>query len=67
MSGLANPILPPNLLLGIGLYEQFHSPVAMQQMLQAATGKEPREQQTIGDFATNRARRLARFPPLPII
>ncbi|CAN1213254.1 alpha/beta hydrolase [Tumidithrix helvetica PCC 7403] len=62
MRGDANPIAPPNLLIGGGLYEQFHPPRLMREMLRDATGSAIAEFQTVGDFAKGRARRFAVSP-----
>jgi dienelactone hydrolase len=62
MSGLATPIVPSNLLLGIGLYDDFHPPSLMREMLETATGKTIFEQQQSGDFAKGTARKLVISP-----
>ncbi len=62
MSADINRILPPNLLMGIGLYEQFHSPAAMRLMLQQGTDPLAKAFQTYGDFKRGTARRLVISP-----
>ncbi|MBE9228129.1 alpha/beta fold hydrolase [Phormidium sp. LEGE 05292] len=62
MSGLATPIYPANLLMGIGLYEQLHPPSLMREMLQSATGKNISEFQQSGDFQSGKARLLVISP-----
>ncbi|MEB3180239.1 MAG: alpha/beta fold hydrolase [Nostocaceae cyanobacterium] len=62
MSGVANRITPPNLLLVIGVYEQFHHPAIMREMLREATGKNIQELQQVGDFNQGTARMLVISP-----
>ena len=62
MSGIANRITPPNLLLVIGLYEQFHHPGIMREMLREAIGKNIQEWQQMGDFNQGTARMLVISP-----
>lgn len=62
MSGIANQITPPNLLLLIGLYEQFHSPSTMREMLREATGQKINEFQQMGEFMKGTARLLVISP-----
>ncbi|HEY9618167.1 MAG TPA: alpha/beta hydrolase [Microcoleaceae cyanobacterium] len=62
MRGISTPKIPQNLLLGIGLYEQFHPATAMREMLQQATGKSLVESQFSGDFQQGTARLLAISP-----
>lgn len=59
MRGISTPKIPQNLLLGIGLYEQFHPAAAMREMLQQATGKSLVESQFSGNFPQGTARLLA--------
>ena len=49
---------PANLLMGIGLYEEFHSPAAMRETLQQGTGEATQEFQLKGDFQDGEARKL---------
>jgi acetyl esterase/lipase len=59
MSAEVAPTIPPNLLMGIGLYEEFHTPSLMREMLQEATKEEaPQVGQIYGNFANGTARKL---------
>ncbi len=59
MSAEVTPTIPPNLLMGIGLYEQFHTPSLMREMLQEATKeKTPQVGQIYGNFTNGTARKL---------
>ncbi|GET43530.1 hypothetical protein MiSe_83550 [Microseira wollei NIES-4236] len=62
MSGVATRITPPNLFLLIGLYEQFHLPSIMREMLRQATGRNINEFQQVGDFTKGTARMLVISP-----
>ncbi len=53
---------PANLLMGIGLYEEFHTPSAMAEMLQEATKAPPVAGQMYGNFANGTARKLVIAP-----
>ncbi len=50
--------LPANLFMGIGLYEEFHTPTDMREMLQQATGEKTSEFSIKGDFPKGTARQL---------
>ena len=58
MSAEISRISPANLLMGIGLYEELHSPAAMRETLQQGTGEETQEFQLKGDFQNGSARKL---------
>ncbi|BBC26776.1 alpha/beta hydrolase [Pseudanabaena sp. ABRG5-3] len=58
MSADISPNQPANLFMGIGLYEEFHTPDAMREMLQQSTGESAKEFQLKGDFAKGSARKL---------
>lgn len=62
MSADINRFSPPNLFMGIGLYEQFHLPKAMRLMLHQGTGENTREFQLYGDFVKGTARKLVISP-----
>lgn len=62
MSAPATPTVPPNLFMGIGLYEQFHSPGVMRQMLQEATGQAIAPGEQAGEFSEGTARKLVISP-----
>jgi hypothetical protein len=62
MSAEVTPTLPANLFMGIGLYEEFHTPDAMREMLQLATGEATKEFQLKGDFKKGSARKLVISP-----
>ena len=49
---------PANLFMGIGLYEEFHTPADMREMLQQATGEITSEFSIKGDFLKGTARQL---------
>jgi alpha/beta superfamily hydrolase len=50
--------LPANLFMGIGLYEEFHTPADMREMLQQATESINSEFSFTGDFLKGTARQL---------
>jgi pimeloyl-ACP methyl ester carboxylesterase len=50
--------LPANLFMGIGLYEEFHTPADMREMLQQATSEITPEFSLKGDFLKTTARQL---------
>ena len=59
MSAEVTPRRPANLLMGIGLYEEFHTPEAMIEMLQDATAiSQPQAHQLYGNFTDGTARKL---------
>ena len=58
MSAEISRTSPANLLMGIGLYEELHSPAAMRETLQQGTGEETQEFQLKGDFQNGSARKL---------
>lgn len=58
MSADISPTQPANLFMGIGLYEEFHTPDAMREMLQQSTGENAKEFQLKGNFAKGSARKL---------
>ena len=58
MSADVSPNQPANLFMGIGLYEEFHTPDAMREMLQQSTGESVKEFQLKGYFAKGSARKL---------
>ncbi len=62
MRGLASPISPANLLLGIGLYEEFHPLPEVQAMLREASGRSLPPFQQTGDFKAGTARMLVVSP-----
>lgn len=62
MRGQVSTVVPPNLLLAIGLYEQFHPLAGMREMLQTATEREVGEFQLSGDFTKSTARMLVVSP-----
>ncbi|HEY9689064.1 MAG TPA: alpha/beta fold hydrolase, partial [Coleofasciculaceae cyanobacterium] len=62
MSADINRFLPPNLLMGIGLYEQFHLPHTMRLMLQQGVGQPAKEFQLYGGFTKGSARKLVISP-----
>jgi len=57
-----NYLVPPNLLMGIGLYEQFHPPHLMRSMLHQSTGALPIADRQYGDFQRGNARKLVISP-----
>jgi hypothetical protein len=58
MSAEISRTSPANLLLGIGLYEELHSPAAMRETLQQGTGEATIEFQLKGDSQDGSARKL---------
>ena len=62
MSADINRFLPSNLFMGIGLYEQFHTPDAMRSMLQQGTEPTAKESQLYGDVSKGTARKLVISP-----
>lgn len=58
MSAEISRTRPPNLFMGIGLYEELHSPAAMRETLQQGTGEATKEFQLKGNFADGSARKL---------
>ncbi len=58
MSAEISRTSPANLLMGIGLYEELHSPTAMRETLQQGTGEATTEFQLKGDFSDGSARKL---------
>ncbi len=58
MTADVSRVAPSNLLMGIGLYEEFHSPRALRTMLEQATGEPPQVGQQYGDFGNGTARKL---------
>ncbi|MCH9055945.1 lysophospholipase [Synechococcus sp. PCC 6716] len=58
MSSDINPLLPPNLFMGSGLYEQFHTPTMMRAMLRQGTIPTAVANQTYGDLSQGRGRKL---------
>jgi len=57
-----NRVLPPNLLMGTGLYEQFYTPEVMRSMLQQGTGEAAKEFQFYGNLTKGTARKLIISP-----
>jgi acetyl esterase/lipase len=62
MSADITRFLPSNLFMGIGLYEQFHTPDAMRSTLQQGTEPTAKESQLYGDFTRGTARKLIISP-----
>lgn len=62
MTGLATVTTPPNLFLGVGLYEQINPPHQFRTMLQQATNSDRppciNSDRICGDFSTGTARQL---------
>ncbi|MDB9312811.1 alpha/beta fold hydrolase [Spirulina sp. CS-785/01] len=62
MTADINRIIPPNLLMGIGVYDQLHPPQALRSMLQQGTGQPPQSLQQYGTFEQGNARQLVISP-----
>ncbi len=62
MSADIDRVSPPNLFMGIGLYEQFHTPKAMRSMLRQGTEPSAQASQQYGAFAKGTARKLVISP-----
>ncbi|PZO38660.1 MAG: hypothetical protein DCF19_15780 [Pseudanabaena frigida] len=58
MSADVNLTRPNNLFMGIGLYEEFHTPDAMREMLSQSTGVKAKEFKLYGNFSNGTARKL---------
>jgi pimeloyl-ACP methyl ester carboxylesterase len=62
MSADIDRLNPPNLFMGIGLYEQFSTPYDMRLMLQQGTNKSAQPNHLYGDFTQTTARKLIISP-----